>query len=218
MEIAVVEAHGVPPVVDVGGGGEAVARRPRGEFVVVRRLSREREMFAGVVEEIILRGPVHAAVVGLPEIDILPRHVVGDEVDDDLQAGGVRPCNQRLEVRHRPEIRRHGVVIPDGVRRAGRPLDTGCRSILVTRQARGVVDHPRVPDVRHPEAAHISEGRFVEIYEASSLPKSRKHLVNKGFRHPCYLINLRRISSVLSPDFVFNTNVIEFGKKCPSAV
>ena len=179
VEDAVVQLHGLVPVVMPGVGAEAVvAGGLGGELAVVADVERGRESLAGEVIEVIERreGPLGVVVLAqvaharrLAQRLVLARHMVRHEVDEHLQSGAVGACDQCLKLGHtlrliHRQVRVHVVVVGDGIGTAGLALDDSGAVML----GRGVAYDARVPYVRSTQVAYRAQGFGVDVLEAAA--------------------------------------------------
>ena len=141
---AIVELHRLIPVVAAGRGAEAVVAGDLGGKLAVLKVlllgaEVEREGLSGQVVEVVVAGEGAAGVVVLTKVGlegilgvgvVLTGHVVGHEVDEDLQPSLVRPLHESLKLGHavghaHGQIGRHVVVILHRVGRSGLALNHG---------------------------------------------------------------------------------------------
>ena len=125
-------------------------------------------------------GVVRGAEAGLPgrghETVILAGDMVGDEIDDDLQAGGMGPLHQGLELGHAPGgiVRQIGIdviVIRYGIGRSGLALDDLGGNAPAVGLLRGMADDAGIPHGAGPHlVAEIGEKRCVDGGELSVSP------------------------------------------------
>ena len=198
VEVAVVDLDGLVPVVDARRRGEAVAGGLGRKLEIAGAVVgfRQAQGLAGIVEEVVLGRPVHGGVVvraeGMDARDmapVIPRHMVRDEVHDDLHPVPMGAFHQLKEFFHpgigiRCQIRIYVVVIRDGIGRTGLPFhDLGMgRPAAFVLLPRGVADEARVPDVIDAESPDVLQGRGVDTFKLSAPPQAGKHLVKDLFQ------------------------------------
>ena len=117
MEIAVIYLYGVEPVVNSRFRSICISGGLCREFVIFS-LHRQPESLAGIIEEVILCRPMHAAVVTRSQnrmpvrieavggqrprgkVAIITRDMIWNEVNDELEPRLVRSFHQILEFLH----------------------------------------------------------------------------------------------------------------------
>ncbi len=200
MEVAVIQSDGLVPVVPAGGGGETVPRSLGGILIVGLFAERKRQRLTWIIVEIVLRPPVDGRVVSgaerldfrpaKPDLAVVPRHVVGHEIDQHLQTVGVRAAQQRLELRHPfrriiSEIRIDIEVIHNRIRRAEVTFDdvlVGSRT-AGRPESRRMPYHPGEPNVRDTERAEIFKARVIDGGEFPPAPLTRQNLIDDFLAH-----------------------------------
>ena len=198
VEVAVVDLDGLVPVVDARRRGEAVAGGLGRKLEIAGAVVgfRQAQGLAGIIEEVVLGRPVHGGVVvraeGMDARDmapVIPRHMVRDEVHDDLHPVPMGAFHQLKEFFHPGigilcQIRIYVVVIRDGIGRTGLPFhDLGMgRPAAFVLLPRGVADEARVPDVIDAESPDVLQGRGVDTFKLSAPPQPGKHLVKDLFQ------------------------------------
>ena len=177
--VAVVELHGVVPIVFGGECGKAVVAGSAcrelhvGHIVAAEVNLRGSEQLAGDVVEVVLRSKEHTLVVALAEVFhahgchvgvVLAAHVVGHEVDDNFQPGAVSTSHQGFELFHAMR-HAHGqigvdvVVVGDGIRAAGLTFNYigivhgDAEARVVGRM--GMLNHTGVPHVGGTKLANL---------------------------------------------------------------
>ena len=184
MEVAIIQLHGLVPVVDAGSRRKRISRGSGGVFLIPVGIYRQAEGLPGIVIEIVLRGPMHRLVVSSAEIHVLAGYMVGDEVDDQLETGLTDPVNQRAEFLHPGrriigQIGVHVIVVRDGVGRAGIPFH---HFLGMLSPAGGMPDNAGTPDPVHSQRIlQVMEGIRVNPGKVAVPPETGQQLINQLF-------------------------------------
>ena len=179
---AIVELHGLIPVVDPWVRMEAVVARTAGRLLLVAsEVEGGLQRSAGTIVEVVLRVEVLGGVVvlskvahalGFADAPVLAGHVVRHEVDDDLQSclvGTPHQCTKLLHAARHVfgQVGVDVVIVGDGV---GRP----CASLHDRRVLAGngvgrviggggVADDSCVPNMRNAQAAHLAQHLGIDV-------------------------------------------------------
>ena len=198
VEVAVVDLDGLVPVVDARRRRETVAGGLGRILEVAGAVERFREAqgLARIIEEVILRRPVHGRVVVGPEgmdarkvAPVIPCHMVRHKVHNDFHPVPMGAFHQLKEFFHpgigiRCQIRIYIIVIRDGIGGTGLPfhnLGMGRPAALVLLP-RGVADQACVPDIIDAESPDVLQGRGVDTFKLTAPPQPGKHLVQELFQ------------------------------------
>ena len=128
--------------------------------------------------------------VNQTDLAVIPRHVVRNEINGDLESGIVTSLQQGFELIHPfgrivSKIWIYIVVICDRIRRPGSTFDNlavGCRAPFC-RDRCGVPDHTCVPNVADSQRFEIRHRLGIELRELSLSPQPRENLIDDHFTH-----------------------------------
>ena len=189
---AVVQLHGLVPVVLAWSVVEAVVARGLGRLLSIRfhlaliEVEVRSEALPGTVVEVVLRVEAILRVVTFAEVldarrltdtVILTCHMVGHEVDDDLQSRLMTTLHQLLKLLHTlcdvdGQVGVDVVVVGDGIGRAGLSLHDGR---MVARNAvgrivclRSVAYDAGIPNMTHAHGTESFQYRGREVVQFST--------------------------------------------------
>ena len=154
------------------------------------------EALSGTVVEVVLGVEAHRRVVrlaqvlhllGLADGLVLTGHVVGHEVDDDLQASLMAACHQLFKLLHAlfhvdSQVGVNVVVVGDGIRRTGLALHHGRmlagNAIGCVVGLRGMADNAGIPHVGDAHGSDVLQHLRCEVVQLATAVLS-----NRSVRH-----------------------------------